>query len=66
MIPPGGDGQIHATVDLRKKGGIATNDVVVFSNKGNKLLKVVTIAPPPQTNHVSTSRDVHPIPPSGK
>jgi hypothetical protein len=54
-ISPGGDGQIHATVDLRKKGGIATNDVIIFSNKGNKLLKVVTIAPPPQNGQPTNS-----------
>jgi len=42
---PGGHGQIQATVDLRRKPGVVTNYVIVFTSKGNKLLLVKTVVP---------------------
>ena len=45
IISPGEYGEIQATVDLRGKSGVATNWVVIFTSKGNRLLEMRTVAP---------------------
>lgn len=45
ILPSGGTGEIHASIDLRKKTASATNDIVVFTSKGNRRLTVEAILP---------------------
>ena len=44
-IPPGGTGQIQATLDLHGKTGSVTNYIIVFTNKGNRMLTVAADVP---------------------
>ncbi len=44
-IPPGGSGQIQATLDLHGKTGSVTNYIIVFTNKGNRMLTVTADLP---------------------
>ncbi len=46
-LPPGAGGQIHASLDLRNRTTDVTNYVIVFTSKGNRLLTVAAILPPP-------------------
>lgn len=43
VVPSGGSGQIHATIDLRNKTGTVTNHIIVFTSKGNRRLTVKAI-----------------------
>jgi hypothetical protein len=45
IVPSGGTGEIHASIDLRKKTASETNDIVVFTSKGNRRLTVEAILP---------------------
>jgi hypothetical protein len=45
VVPSGGTGEIHASIDLRKKTLSVTNDIVVFTSKGNRRLTVEAILP---------------------
>lgn len=45
IVPSGGSGEIHASIDLRKKTTSATNDIVVETSKGNRRLTVEAIIP---------------------
>ena len=40
ILPSGGSGKIEASIDLRKKTGVVTNEIVVFTSQGNRRLKV--------------------------
>jgi len=54
---PGGHGQIQADIDLRGKTGTSTNWVVVFTSKGNKLLQMKTVIPPPLKGPLPSQRN---------
>jgi hypothetical protein len=45
ILPSGGAGEIHASIDLRKKTLSVTNDIVVETSKGNRRLTVEAILP---------------------
>jgi len=44
-VPSGGTGQIEASIDLRRKSGVVTNSIVVFTSQGNRRLNVKAFAP---------------------
>jgi hypothetical protein len=44
MLPSGGAGEIHATIDLSKKVGVVTNQIIVFTSRGNRRLFVKAFA----------------------
>jgi Protein of unknown function (DUF1573) len=47
-LPSGGSGEIHATIDLRRKPGASvTHDVIVFTSRGNRRLTLKAITPEP-------------------
>jgi hypothetical protein len=48
LVPPGGSGQIHVTLNLHGKQGTLSKGVTVFTSKGNSLLTVEAVAPVPQ------------------
>jgi hypothetical protein len=39
-LPSGGSGKINATIDMSKKTGVVTNQIVVFTSQGNRRLFV--------------------------
>ncbi|HLX68320.1 MAG TPA: DUF1573 domain-containing protein [Verrucomicrobiae bacterium] len=45
VVPSGGAGEIHASIDLRKKTLSVTNDIIVYTSKGNRRLTVEAIVP---------------------
>lgn len=45
-VPSGGTGQIEATIDLRRKTGVVTNSIVVFTSQGNRRLNVKAFVAP--------------------
>ena len=45
VLPPGAEGQIHATLDLHNRIGAVTNYVIVETSKGNRLLTVKADVP---------------------
>ena len=45
IIPSGGTGEIHASIDLRKKTLSVTNQIIVETSKGNRRLTVEAILP---------------------
>ena len=47
LLEPGAGGQIHAELDLRNRTTGATNFVIVFTSKGNRLLTVTADLPKP-------------------
>jgi len=44
-LPSGGAGQLNATMNLRNKTGTVTNQIIVFTSKGNRRLTVKAIVP---------------------
>jgi hypothetical protein len=44
MLPSGAAGEIHATIDLSKKVGVVTNQIIVFTSRGNRRLFVKAFA----------------------
>jgi len=46
-IPPGGNGQLQANLDVRGRTGAVTNYIIVFTSKGNRLLTVKAVLPTP-------------------
>lgn len=45
VVPSGGTGEIDASIDLRKKTLSVTNDIIVYTSKGNRRLTVEAIVP---------------------
>lgn len=45
LVPSGGTGQIQVTMDVHNKIGAVTKDVIVFTSKGNRRLKVTAVVP---------------------
>ena len=43
VVQSGGSGEIHATIDLHKKNGSVTNQVIVFTSQGNRRLTLKAI-----------------------
>src|SRR4051812_1608233 len=46
-IPSGGTGEIQASIDLHKKSGTVTNQIIVFTSEGNRSLRVKALVPGP-------------------
>jgi len=44
-VPSGGTGQIEATMDIHNKIGTVTKEIIVFTSRGNKRLKVTVVVP---------------------
>jgi hypothetical protein len=44
-LPSGGYGEIHATIDLSKKTDTVTNQIIVFTSRGNRRLFVKAYLP---------------------
>lgn len=45
VVQSGATGEIHASIDLRKKTLSVTNDIIVYTSKGNRRLTVEAIMP---------------------
>lgn len=45
VVPSGGTGEIHVTMDVHNKSGTVSKDVIVFTSQGNRRLKVTAVVP---------------------
>lgn len=45
VVPSGGTGEIQATIDMHKNPNSVTNDVIIYTSKGNRRLTLKAIVP---------------------